>query len=115
MRSTSEVHPCIRLAGRNSKAYLLLVNFAHDRLVEGREFICIDVHVSHLLLLLEVERWGSCRLDRGKEIRVGSTGGGADGGLPSDAPMKGGLSRYSQCGDGRVHDLLEDSCCLLRE
>ena len=81
------------------------MDLADNGLVEGREFLRIDVHASHLLRLPKVERWGSCRLDRGKEIRIGSIGGGADfGGLPSDAPMKGGLSRYSQRGDGRLHD-----------
>ena len=80
------------------------MDLADNGLVEGREFLRIDVHASHLLVLLEVKGRDSCRLDRGKEIWVGSTGGGTDGGLPSDAPMKGGLSRYSQRGDGRLHD-----------
>ena len=84
-----------------------LVDLADDGLVEGLEFLGIDVHASDLLLV-EVEGWdgsggSSCGLNRSKEVRIGSSGSGADGGLSDDASVECGLSRYPQGGDSGVH------------
>ena len=85
----------------------LLMDLTDDGLVEGLEFLGVDVHASDLLLV-EVKGWdgsggSSYGLDRSKEVWIGSSGSGTDGGLSDDASVECGLSRYPQGGDGGVH------------